>query len=315
MNVVTREGCKSQLEELARVISNTNGRETDKLILETCASLINAVSQDSSVETMTDAEIKAQVDDFKIIYYILNSFMGKAANLVPVSEEQTMLMQSKDIYDKRRAEYEEIAQQHKEIRDQISTKEVEINSLYQTEGVLFRQYDELTKELERLEKLREKFDPDKLDELQEDVSKLKEITEELRGRENLLNETLSEWLGELSKTLANIGKNTSDFSETIEQAKKEAVEFRTAIDVCVKTSQNYKSWFNVAKTPWKQFEENAGTEEYQKLKGVTNEDTLKEKNELFARIEGDLKKLESLVTACTLAAQSDYNKVIKDAGK
>lgn len=315
MDVVTRESCKSQLEELVRVLSNTDGRETDRLILETCASLINAVSQDTSVDSMADAEIKAQVDDFKIIYYVLNSFMEKAAKAVPVSEEQSALMRSKSIYDEKCAEYNELVKQHGEIREKISTKEVEINSLYQTEGVLFRQFDELTQKLEYLQKLREKFDPDKLDALQEDVSKLKEITEELKERETSLNETVSEWLGELSKTLKNIGENTSNFTETVEKAKKDADEFRVAIDVCVKTCQNYKSWFNVAKTPWKQFEENAGTEEYRKLKGVSDEATLKEKNELFSRIEADLKKLESLVTACTLAAQSDYNKIIKDAGK
>ena len=312
MDANTKEICRGQLEALVAVLSDTNEEETDRMILETAASLISLVSKNSSAESMTKSELTQKVDEFQTIYCVLDSFMNRAAKAVPINEELTRLTDGKNIYEQRVQEYEEVKEKCNEKKKEISVKEVEIQTLRNTEGILFERFEELTNNLERLKKLRAEFDPQKLDTLSEEVEHLKEETEALKERESVMNETLEEWLGELSKTLKVIGNNTTAFSEEVENAKKDAEEFRTAIGVFTKTSQSYKSWFNVVKTPWKQFEESVGTEEYKKLKGVADEATLKKKNEIFARVENDLKELEKLVAACTLASQSDYTKIIKD---
>lgn len=307
--------CSDQLESLIKVLAATNDKDADRLMLETATSLISLVGKSISVEDMKKTELDGIVDEYLTVYYVLDSFMEKAANAVPLNEEQIRLIDAKNLYKNKCQERDNVKQQRDKTRDEIAGKEAEIQAILNTEGALFEKFEELSRRHDYLENLRAKFDPQKLDELSSEIEHLKEVTGALEERENTINETLGEWLEDLSRTLKVIGENTSVYSEEVEKVRKDAEEFRTAIDVFVKTSEKYKSWFNVAKTPWKQFEENAGTDEYKKLRGVTDETVLKEKNEIFSRVEKDLKKLETLVSACANASQSDYNKVVRDLGK
>ncbi|MBQ5823929.1 MAG: hypothetical protein IIW48_03885 [Clostridia bacterium] len=315
MDAFTRESCSFQLEELTKVLSGSDEKEADRLVLDTCASLINAVINGLHIDMMTDFEVKEQVDNFKVIYYAMSGFMNKSADTVPLSNEQKKLIQQQELYDEKIREYEDVKAQSNQLSKDISEKDIEINSLYEEKDIFFRKFVEISLRLDSLRELESKYNPEELDSLQLEVERLKQVTGELKDKEDFLNSTTSECLDELSSVLRKIGEKVSSFSGDADKIRQEAEEFRTAINVCLKTYQDYKSWFNVARTPWKQLEDNIGTEEYSKLRDVANEDMLKKKNELVGRIESDLKALESLVNACTLAAQSDYKKIIADAGK
>lgn len=315
MDAKIKEICKDQLESLVKALSSTSDKEADWLMLETAASMISLVNKSISVEDMTKGELEEFIKVYEIIYYALDSFMEEAARTVSLNEEQIRLMNAKNLYKEKTQERDELKQERDKKNDEIAVKEAEIKALLGTKGTLFEKFEELSRRHDYLLDLSTKFDPQKLDELSSEIDHLKEVTDALKERETTINETLGEWLADLSKTLKVIGENTSVCSEEAEKAKNDAEEFRTAIDVFVKTSNSYKSWFNVVKTPWKQFEEMAGTAEYKKLRGVTDEATLKEKNEIFRRVEKDLERLETLISACEKASQSDYDEVQKVLGK
>ena len=56
-----------------------------------------------------------------------------------------------------------------------------------------------------------------------------------------------------------------------------------------------------------------GKEEARNLQGVMTHDELKQKNELVARVEQDLIRLNQLATACAKAAGKDYTAILHES--
>lgn len=287
MDTNTKDMCKRQLQMLAESFASKDGKELSLLILQTCASLMGVIEKNTPTDSSEEKELKELTHGYSLIYYVMNPFLEKAAKAMNLEETQKLLENTKTMAE----------------------------TLRSLNGGLVGEYENAVKELERLEKIKAEYTPEKLAMAEEACATLTEETEVLTERHELINRETAECLEKISASLGILGEHLDSQQEQAQQVRKTADDFKNGITVLEKVYEDYTGWFHVLETPAQKFVQEVGQAEMEKLRGVMDEKRLIQTNALVRDTKSNLEALEKIVKAGARASQSDYNKIVECAGK
>jgi chromosome segregation ATPase len=243
----------------------------------------------------------------------MKKFMTAAAKTVNVSGAEQALMDAEKLYQEQQNAKKVVEEQHDQLTANTQKIADAIQALYNENGGLIRRAEELTKQQKELLQLKEEYSEDNLESLRSQVARLQEDSDYLKEQYSTLDKQTAETLGQLADTLEKIGQLSKVHFKATESSRKEAEEFKTAIEVFCQTNEEYQSWFRGIQSPLQAMEKMVGKAEARALRGVMTRDELKQKNELVARVDQDLTRLNRLAIACAKAAGKDYSTVIAES--
>ncbi len=307
--------CKSQLENLANSFIEKDGKDLSLLILQTCSSLLGVVGTSTPVNSLTFDEVTELVRNYSVMRHIMSTFVNSAANSFNVGNIQQEIENMMEEYALKEKDYKEAEKNRDEIAEKIDKKNDEIKGVYATNDILLKSYEATVYKLERLEKLAGEFSEEALASAEQECARLTEETTALQDRQNVINAQTGECLGQISEILANLQSKVTAENANVSKVCKEADNLKKSVEVLSKVYDEYKGWFNVLKTPAQQLEEDIGKDEMESLRKYLDADKLKRKNEVVKQTTENLKYLEKLVSACSVATQEDNDNIVGRVGK
>lgn len=313
MDLNTRKQCAVQLQGLAAALATADEQNADAMILDVCTALIARVDANPAVNTLDEDAFEERLENHLSLYTSMQKFMTAAAQTVDLTAAQKELMEAEKLYQERLDALNLIKDQHRQVSERIKELDGKIQSLYNENDGLLRQVKELLKLQQELQQLKATYNATDLENLRTRVALLREDTDYLQEQYTSLDQQTAETLDQLSGTLEQIGQLSKVHFKATETARKEAEEFKTAIELFCQTNEEYQSWFHGIQSPLKAMEKMIGKEEARNLQGVMTRDELKQKNELVARVEKDLNRLNQLATASAKAAGKDYTTIIHES--
>lgn len=313
MDLTTRKQCAAQLQGLANALPVVDEQSADNMILDVCAALIALVDANPNVEQLDEEVFHERLENHTYIYNSMKKFMTAAAKTVNVSGAEQALMDAEKLYQEQQNAKKVVEEQHDQLTANTQKIADAIQALYNENGGLIRRAEELTKQQKELLQLKEEYSEDNLESLRSQVARLQEDSDYLKEQYSTLDKQTAETLGQLADTLEKIGQLSKVHFKATESSRKEAEEFKTAIEVFCQTNEEYQSWFRGIQSPLQAMEKMVGKAEARALRGVMTRDELKQKNELVARVDQDLTRLNRLAIACAKAAGKDYSTVIAES--
>ena len=313
MDLNTRKQCAAQLQGLASALAAADDQSADTMILDICAALMARVDANPAVNTLDREVFEERLANHLLIYSTMQKFMTAAAETVDITSAQKKLMEAEKLYQEQCDAKKIVEEQHSQLTAKKQTLTDAVQKLYAENDGLLRQVKDLNKEQQELQQLKTTSNAADLENLRTQVAILQEDTDYLKEQYSSLDKQTAETLDQLANTLAKLGQLSKVNFKATETARKEAEEFKTAIELFCRTNEEFQSWFRGIQSPLKAMEKMIGKEEARNLQGVMTHDELKQKNELVARVEQDLIRLNQLATACAKAAGKDYTAILHES--